>query len=370
MPDLSNILAFVAARPVYFILSFWGSVTLLALIAVTLIYLIFLRLTHLVESRREQATLRKWEPILKRLREGREPDELPTISRQRRKIFLEMWLRQRESATSAYAEALDGLAQRVNMKAMLLAILRPGNLEFLPRLVWLQAVAISAAIYVRSTEVNRLVMEMADSENEYLAVQACACLAQLKVPGFERKIISIMFRFPGEAPGIFDKVSVAGGADVLHVMQAFLPRLPRHTVMNFISLAEKSGDASLLPVLQNRLANSGNEEEIAALLRTIGRLGDTAQREVILPYLQHTRTFVRIQAAKAVGRVGKPADRDLLMPLLRDPDWWLRYRAARAIIKLSNFNSEDIDRLRDAEQDRYANEILLHAQHELEWHLT
>ena len=370
MPDLNDILAFTNTRPTFFVFAFWGSVTLVVFIALTLSYLIFLRIAHLVDSRWEQATREEWDPILRGLREGHQPEELPTISRQQRKIFLEIWLRQRENADGLYAEALDTLARRVDMEAMLLAILRPGRMEFVPRLVWLQAVAISAAVFVRSAEVDRQIMEMTESENEYLAVQACACLARLKVPGFERKIISIMFRFPGEAPDIFDKVSVAGGADVLHVMQAFLPRLPRHTVMNFISLAEKSGDASLLPVLQNRLAVSRNEEEIAALLRTIGRLGDTTQREVILPYLQHPRTFVRIQAAKAMGRIGLPEDRDLLLPLLRDPDWWLRYRAARAIIKLSKFDSGKIEELRAREKDRYASEILKHAQHELEWHLT
>lgn len=364
---LGDILQYLQDKPTFLILAFWGCVILGAGIAVTLVYLIVFRLNYLFARYRRRRVESEWSEVFRYLRKGEEPPKLPALARGEKAYFLEFWLENRHMAPKKFAEVLDTLAMRLNLDRTICQILSPGKLEILPSKVWLQGIAISAIEYINTEDTRTTLLEMAESENTYIVAQACSSLAKLRVRGYEREIIQTLFRFPADAPEIFARVSQAGGSDVLHIMQPFLDRLPQHTIMNFISLAEESKDESLLNVLLYRLRRTKNEEEIAALLRTIGRFSNKNLRDAVVPFMSHPRTYIRIQAAKALGRVGIKDDIHLLIPLLSDPDWWMRYRAARAIVKLSNLDWEYLDDLRSTLHDSFARDIIKHAYEEMDW---
>jgi hypothetical protein len=47
-----------------------------------------------------------------------------------------------------------------------------------------------------------------------------------------------------------------------------------------------------------------------------------------------------------------------LEPLLADPQWWVRYRTAQALEHLFRDDAGRLERVRDAQEDRYARDIL------------
>ena len=47
-----------------------------------------------------------------------------------------------------------------------------------------------------------------------------------------------------------------------------------------------------------------------------------------------------------------------LMPLLTDPQWWVRYRTAQALQHLLAGGEAQLAKVRDAQEDRYARDIL------------
>lgn len=367
MPFLNDITFYLQDKPLFLHLAFWGSGLLLLAILGVMAYLFVFRINFLIARFRRRRVEQEWLDVFRLLKKGEEPAQLPRLARGEKVFFLELWLEHRKLADDHYGRYLDALARRVALQNTIVSILRPGKLEILPSKIWLQGIAIAAVEYIDTEQTREMLLEMTESDNTYVVVNACASLAKLKVPGYEREIIQTMFRFPADAPEIFARVSQAGGSDVLHIMLPFLDRLPRHTVMNFISLAESSDDESLIEVLLYRLKRTTQEEEIAAILRCIGRFDQDGLREAVLPFLEHSSTYIRIQAAKAIGRLGTTRDIRLLVPLLSDPDWWMRYRAARAIVKLSNQNWDALAKLQSELHDQYAKDIILHAYEEMDW---
>ena len=354
-------------KPEFLAFSFWGSVFMLAAVLLILFLLVLLRINYLLNSFRRKNLEEAWSEVFRLLRAGEEPESFPILSRGEKPIFLEFWLENRKLANGRFASMLDELARRVALERTILGILHPGKIEVLPNKTWLQGLAIAAIEYVDTEETRSALLRMTASEDLYLVVAACTTLAKLRVTGFEKEIIQTMFRFPANAPEIFARVSQAGGSEVLHVIQPFLNRLPHHTIMNFLSLAEESHDDSLVPILLYRLENTANQEEIAALLRALSRFDYPGLREAVLPYLDHENLYIRIQAAKAIGRLGNEGDINKLLPLLSEQNWWLRYRAARAICKLNNMDRESIETVSDKLSDQFAKDIIEHAYEELNW---
>lgn len=366
--SFNSMTAYFQDRPEFLQLAFRGCLLMIALIIMVLFYLVISRLNYLLNRFRHRQVEDAWQETFRCLRVGEEPASFPAMSRGEKPIFLELWLETRKLATANFAQALDELARRTALDKTVTNILHPGKLEILPRKVWLQSLAITAIEYIDTEETREALKEMTEVDNLYLVVQACTCMTKKRMEGYQKKIIQALFRFPADAPEIFARVSQAGGSDVLHIMQPFLDRLPHHTIMNFISLAEGANDDSLVPMLLYRLRRASEVEEISALIRAVSRLHYRGLREAVLPFLEHPNLYVRIQAAKAMGRVGTRDDIIRLEPLLSDNDWWLRYRAARAICKLSGNDWNFLQQLINRQKDQFARDIVKHAHEELQWH--
>jgi HEAT repeat protein len=65
-----------------------------------------------------------------------------------------------------------------------------------------------------------------------------------------------------------------------------------------------------------------------------------------------------MHAAAALGRLGESSDVEHLQPLLADPQWWVRYRAAQALSRLPGLDHEGMQRIRAAQNDRFACDVL------------
>lgn len=364
-----TVAAYLESRPLLFEIALKASVILLALILLSLVYLIVHRLIYLFHKRRAIRTKAAWDPVFYSLRKHFQAP-LPVINQRELGYILELWLEQRSLATNQYLAELDALAGTLQLDAMICKILTPSHSGFGGYTVWQQVIAIAAARLIHTPAIIKQLELTVESNNRYLAVEACACLAHLRAPGFERAVIKTLFRFPEEAHTITSRIGAAGGAEILHILQPFISRLPKYTIMNFIALAEQSNDPTLVPIIAERLSQSQNDEETAALLRSLGRIGTPEQIPLVLPYLNNPNLNLQIQAAKALGHIGDESTIPLLIPFLSAPTWWLRYRSAQAIVRLSRGDAEFIDTLIDKTEDRFAIDILRHVHSEQEWCLT
>ena len=177
MAELLNSFTFLDAKPGFFVFVFWGSLTLVSLTLAAFLYLAWKHTLYLYMRYRSQRLANDWSKIFSRIREGQEPDSLPGVSRSDRYYLLELWLENRRHANYEAAGILDKLADRINLETTILNLLLPDTLNIFPRKIWLQSQAIAAVEYIDSQRTRNAITEIADSDNQFLAVQACACMA-------------------------------------------------------------------------------------------------------------------------------------------------------------------------------------------------
>jgi HEAT repeat protein len=224
-----------------------------------------------------------------------------------------------------------------------------------------------AAQWLPSQSLMRYVYEAAESDNVYVAVHACACLTRLKAANYEQEVVTLLFRFPDQIAYITAELSQAGATEILQLMEPFIDDMPADMATHFLALADFSKDKNLMPLLIRRLAITDEGREIAIIVRNIGRLGDSSHLKLIRSFVNHEFDYVRIQALKSVGKLGNEEDVDLILPLLSDKEWWVRYRAARALINLLKQDSDAIQTLLNQLTDKFAKDIITHVFTEIKW---
>lgn len=357
---------YFATRPAIFEVAIWISVVLLVLILLSLIYLFYTRVAHLRRERRIKAVEAIWIPVFKP--NGSLDDSESIILRHWQYPYvLDTWASYRSLANKQRAKELDKIAVDIGLDNYIAKMLTNSGIRLTVQPVWLRVLAVSCAKWLHSDAIIKSLWEVLESNNRFLAVGACTCLIQLRAEQFEKAIIKILFRYPEEAATVTTQMGAAGGAEILHLLHSVLDKLPHYTLKNFITLAERSKDPSLIPILQDKLSNCFDDEEASALIRSIGHIGGPEQRDCLIPFLTHENRFLRIQAVKSLGHIGTEADIRRIEPHLRDSDWWLRYRSAEAIISLCDDDSECLENVINRQTDKYAADILRHAHAEKEW---
>lgn len=350
--------------------AFWMGAGLLIATSLTLIHIVFIRITVLYSFRQRHKLANAWNPIVNAFRRN-EDVKVPRLAKRHQAYFLELWIELRQLSNQSFAEVLDRLALRLGLDKCIDRILQQTvGFKFFPGKDWLRVQAITVARWLPTERTVNYLTTIAESDNQLLAVESCATLLELEAENSAQSVIKLLFRFPESAPYITAKLGQAGGGSIVTFLEPFLNLLPAYTLMNFISLIEQSDDKTLLPVLKRRLSQAVDAEELSALLRAMGKLGGENERSIVIPYLHHSVTHVRIQAAHALGRIGIPEDAELLLPLLSDENWWLRYRTAQAYINLTKIDREEYDLLMESVMDAYARDIIKHVRAENEWFLT
>tara|TARA_R110002167_G_scaffold177566_3_gene377363 strand:+ start:429 stop:1559 length:1131 start_codon:yes stop_codon:yes gene_type:complete len=362
---LADLIDFISTRTTLFKIAIYSSAVLFGLVLLSVVSLAFIRMLFHIKRHRIQNIERIWAPIL-----AGTSSQRPELRKHQSAHVLSMWVALRSKAAGKTSVWLDEIAHEIGLDKVVFAILTPRGYSITSRPVWLRILAITAAQWLYSDRVINSLWGALASNNRSIALRACTSLVSLKAENYEKAVIKLLFRFPEQAPGISAQIGAAGGGQILHILEPFLDRLPNYTITNIITLAERSTDKSLLPLIIEKLHQYRNIEEAGSLLRAIGNLGGHEERAEVIPFLSHDVAFLRIQAAKTLGRIGDLSDIPLITPLLSDENWWFRYRAAEAIINLSGKNQAFVEEMINSEDDPKAAEILKHVLSEQTWSVT
>ncbi|MCI0749781.1 MAG: HEAT repeat domain-containing protein [Nevskiales bacterium] len=99
---------------------------------------------------------------------------------------------------------------------------------------------------------------------------------------------------------------------------------------------QEMGPKAIPPLLQ--ALNTGNVSNAVAavVLRTLGLLEAIESVPVLIRYLSHSDTELRISSAKSLGQIGRPETAEALGAALEDPAWEVRNAAAQALGRLKD----------------------------------
>lgn len=180
-----------------------------------------MRAKFLYQRYRRRKVLAIYAPVFRAIRHD-EPYQLESIARSDMRTLLELWIEQRLHADSEFATRLEQFAYTVGLDNTVERVLQPGSMYLLPPNVWLQDLALEAAQWLNTRSVRKFVYLVAQSDDLYLAIRACVCLIKCQAQGYERIVVTTLFRFPGQTPYIVNQLSRIGGAEILLSIAPFL----------------------------------------------------------------------------------------------------------------------------------------------------
>lgn len=338
---------YAALSDPYLRLAFWGGVTTVLLSVLIVFLILYLRLNLVLRQRREQAFLRVWRPILMRALSNSQ-EILPSLLKVDEVSFFKLWNYLHCSLRGEASTALNLLARRLQCEARALEMLK--SRDRAKRLL-----AILSLGQLREGNAWDGLVEDAQSADGPVSINALHALVKIDAEAAARLLTPLLLQRadwqPARIAGIVQEARSAFSVTLLEVAthsdSEYLLRALR--LIEALRLAPPP--ATLLPLLGVQQAN----EIICAALRVTGSPQVLVQ---VRRLATHGDWTVRVQVARTLGRIGERCDVDLLAGLLKDEQWWVRFRAAKALVALPFLARAEFDSLRDATTDRYAHDML------------
>jgi HEAT repeat protein len=289
----------------------------------------------------------RWEPVLYGRMAG-DAGALPPLAPGERLMFLILWLHVLGYVRDEAAKAVVQVARDLGLSAYVLRLLGSHR-------DWKRVLGMQAAGILRLEEAREVLSAKISPNRPISSLVAVRALLQIDV---QRGLATLqqVLRYPKWSPGtMLEIVKVAGPPATQMLGALVLSALPGRArqIVRLIVLTE---DSSALAAVRERLEFSRDDQEIAALVHALGRLGGAEDRQTALKFTAHKSWLVRMQSAFALGLLGIEQDAQGLLPLLHDPVWWVRYRAAQSLLRLKG--AEGLGHLRDSEADGYARVML------------
>lgn len=323
---------------------------LAANIVLLLCFSVVMRVRRERIQRRRDRFSATWEPALY-ARVAGEHASLPALAPSERLLFLGLWLHLLGYVRDQAADALVQAAHELDMPEYALGLLES-------RSPWKRVLAMRAVAAMHLKQAGDTLLAKVMEGRRRSSLTAVRALLQIDP---ERGFAGLehLLRHLEWSPAAMVEIVKGGGARTVQRLASLLDSAPAALRKQIVRLIELAEDQTALPALRERLASGGDEEETAAILHCLGKLGQGVDRAAVLASLAHPNWLIRMQAVYALGAIGLEEDITRLAPLLHDRQWWVRYRAAQSLLRLAG--SGALAALRDQEPDPYAREMLARA---------
>lgn len=326
-------------------------VAVLLLLAASIVLLLLssvvTRIWRELGQRRRDRFRARWEPVLYARMSG-DAAPLPPLAPSERLLFLSLWLHLLGYVRDQAAAALVQTARELGLPQYALRLLEGGS-------PWKRIIGMRAVAALRLESACDTLLAKVMENRPRSSLTAVRALLQIDP---ERGFAGLEHLLNRQqwSPDAMVEIVRAGGSQTVQKLAALVRSAPPGRARQMVRLIELLEDRTALPTLRERLASSRNEEEIAAILHCLGRLGHGEDRDTALAFLEHESWLIRMQAAYALGAFGLAQDIGRLAPLLRDRNWWVRYRAAQSLLRLAG--AAALAAMRANEPDPYAREMI------------
>lgn len=325
----------------------WVGVSVTVAALLLLLAVLVLRQVAQRRERNHRRAVAFWQQVLETAMQE-PPTRSPALPAQDMTGFVDVWNELHDAPGGADNPGLRAVAEQVELAPKLERMLERGSFHD-------RVMAIIALGYLRSEASFAKLVALIDDASPIISISAARALMRISPERAVQQVVpQIVERQDWVDGGIAQMLDEAGaqvvkgelGAAALRANDDVAPRLVRF-------LAGVSAEAAA-PVISRILAEPHDEHLVSTCLQV---MSDTADLDKVRPLLAHERWHVRMHASAAIGRLGSEGDAPVLMPLLADAQWWVRYRTAQALQHLLE-GSRRLEQMRDAQEDRYARDIL------------
>lgn len=332
----------------YFACIAWIGIAAVGLTLLLALMMVYLRIALNKRVQEERSFLAVWRPLLLSSLHSSVSATLPMLAVRDRIYFLKLWNNMMRTASGEAADNLISIAYAVGCDYFSRRMLRYGNrVECL--------LATLALGHMRDHASWDLLVTQTLAVDNVTSSYAFHSLVQIDAEATAQQLIPLLLaREDWPIAHVAAILQSAHSAFLLPLLEATAEIKSVHLVRTLRLI-----EALHLAVPQStvlRLLDKRNEiETIIAALRITN---DAGLLNPTRTYLSHADWRVRVQAAKVLGRIGEHADVNRLIPLLADTEWWVRYRAAQALVGMPFFSVAEVELLRDNLSDRFARDML------------
>lgn len=331
-------------------LALWVGGVSLALTFAMLGGILLIRLIFHRKERRRQWFLAVWRPFFVR---GmfKTPKMVPPLRGPEKLYFLILFNQYHSLVKGEEKARLNALADVAGIRRFALDSLKRGDMSR-------KITAAYALGFMKEPAAFEPLQTEALSENTVLSMAAATAMVCIDAPRAVRILLPMFLSRADWPPSARDRLlREAGKEAVSATLKKAALESDEARAPEIIRLLGSADEETSAEVVRHWLLRGASDETAASCLQMMKdpRLLGAARR-----YLDHATWYVRLQAVTALGRIGGRGEIGNLARMLADGEWWVRYRAAQAIVGMPGMGKDELNRLRNAQADRFAKDILDH----------
>jgi hypothetical protein len=330
------------------VFAFWLGVVVTAMALLMLLLIILMRQLVLRRERNRVRAATLWHQVLLDSAQGLGTSP-PALPRADLPGFVDAWNHVHQTLGSHDDGGLQRVASEIGLERQLDVAIDHGSFHD-------RVMAIIAMGYVRSASHFDKLARYLDHASTIISLSAARALMHIDPARAVTMLVPhIVARHDWPQGGVAQILHDASPALVSKELSEVALRANADVAPRLVRfLADVSPEAAA-PVIRHILAAQPDDHLVSTCLQV---MSDPADLDLIRGLATHERWHVRMHAAAALGRLGGAGDERHLLPLLRDPQWWVRYRAAQALGRLPHIDEHSLRRLRAAQVDRFARDVL------------
>jgi len=337
--------------PFVVVLALWSAV---AVIALTLVLFAVIVVARVLQERRNahgRRVAQRWRGVLSRAL-VEEPTTAPRLPRRDAAQIMSMWAYYHEFLRGDCKDNLNRLARLAGLDLHAKRGLRSDSVRH-------RLLAIHVLGNLRDRETRRLLRPMSRSANPYVSLAAAHALMRISPRESVSEFVAMVAARPDWSPAKVMAILQEAGPDVvsgplaraaIHADTGYQPLL-----LVFLRTAHE-GEA--LRAIREILVATADQQVMVTCLYQLAQMAHPDGLRVLRVYLEHPNWLIQLHAIQGIGRIGNEDDVEDLVRMLRHRKYWIRLRAAEALAKLPTMDRGRLAMIRDAQDDRYARDIL------------
>lgn len=335
----------------YCVLTITGFVLLL------MVQVISFRIYSVYQDKNNLIAKRIWRPVLAEMMVA-DLDSIPHLKEQHQHAFLREWNRFHNLLRGDAHQRLKQLARKTRLDIIAHKYIERGGMrELLQGIVTLG--------HMQDYSIWNKLIDLVESEHPVISLTAAQALVDIDSRNAMKYLMPfIIKRRDWPAARVAMLLHSADPQELFATIEQAISAAP---IEDIPFLLKFLGTSHFDPAIKKICMRLGNSHDSRVVSACIDAAKDAHGLELVRSHVNNPAWFVRLHVARALGRLGSREDLDLLVQLLSDPEWWVRYRSAQAIAGLPFISLDDMQKIYDESNDRFARDILAQVMSEREW---
>ncbi len=329
-----------------------------ALVILLLIQVISIRIYGVYRHRTENIGRDIWRPILAEMMQTY-PDNIPKLQRKHRHVFLHEWNKFYFMLRGETSGRLQKLSRQLGLDVVAKKYISNKNMRN-------KLLGIVTLGHMQETSTWNQLIDFVHSEHSILSLTAAQALVDIDSENAMPFLMPhIIKRRDWPLARVAMMINTSNSSQLTAALSKAIEQASEKDIPHILKFLSSSYFDPEISKLCDRLSHSDDNRVIATCIKIAK---DEHGLMLARKHANSPEWYIRLHVATVLGRMGLQEDVETLIKLMSDTEWWVRYRSAQSLAQMPFINADDLKKIHDNLQDRYARDILQQVISERELH--